>query len=107
MRLIVGLILVTTSLSSLADCSSVNCSAVKITRMVVNAEGDIGLGTSGNESNLSCDAGSSGYITLKKMSSNFDHLYSLILSAHVTNHPVTIRTTNASTCEVVYLVSDK
>ncbi|UTW46446.1 hypothetical protein KFE80_06085 [bacterium SCSIO 12696] len=93
---------------SWAGCSGGSCTAVKITRIVVKVNGDVNIGTSGDESNLDCDDGGYGYIKLEKASEGFNQLYSLLLTAHTTEHPVWIRAnSDPSECRVVYVVSDK
>lgn len=90
-----------------ADCADWSCTNVQITRMYVTANGNTIVGTSGDESQLSCDAGGAGYIFLKPSASNYDSTYALLLTAHTTEHPVWIRTSKTSACEVMYVVSDK
>ncbi|MBD1557667.1 hypothetical protein HC752_12060 [Vibrio sp. S9_S30] len=96
------------SFQSFADCSGYSCTGVKVSRLYINADGHSVIGTSGNEANLTCDAGKSGYIQLDISNKNYDAVYSLLLAAHTTEHPVWIRTnSDSSTCKVVYVVSDK
>lgn len=90
-----------------ADCADWNCTNVQITRMYVTANGNTMVGTSGDESQLSCDAGGAGYIFLSPTASNYDSTYALLLTAHTTEHPVWIRTSKIGACEVMYVVSDK
>ncbi len=92
-----------------ADCSGVSCTDVLITRMFITASGNSVISTSGDESQLSCNAGPSGYITLRTGQSNYNAVYSLILAAHTTGSPLWVRTTTHSSgsCDVFYVVSDK
>ena len=89
-----------------AECSGFMCSDVTITRMVVRADGDVSIRTSGTESNLSCDA-TSDYIALEKSATNYNATYSLLLAAHSTKSLINIRTTDSGECKVVYIYSDK
>ena len=103
------ILLILFSLASLAvraDCDGHSCTYVKITRMYVEAEGDTVIGTSGDESNLSCDAGSNGYITLDSGVKNYKEIYSLLLTAHTIEKLIWVRTTNSGTCKISYVVSD-
>lgn len=89
-----------------AACNEYSCTGELITRLVVTKDGDISIGTSGDESALDCDAGSSNYIKLRHGVNNFIHIYSLLLTAQTTNRPLWIRTNKSGQCEVVYVVSD-
>ncbi|MDK1311239.1 hypothetical protein [Pseudoalteromonas ardens] len=93
--------------NALATCGGVSCTGVKITRIVVESDGGTVISTSGDESKLSCDAGSNGYIKLDPSSKNYDSVYSLILTAHTTEHPIWVRTTDSGVCKLIYAVSDK
>ncbi len=96
------------SANAIADCSGHSCTGVSISRLIVEANGDAVISTSGDESKLGCDAGRYGYIRLKTDSKNYQATYSLLLSAHITGSSLWVRTSNAgTTCEVNYIVSDK
>ena len=92
-----------------ADCLSAgSCVGVNITRMYVTPAGDTRVSTSGQESNLPCNAGTAGYLLLSQGQKNYNATYSLLLSAFTTESPVWIRTTtSADTCRIVYVVHDK
>lgn len=104
MILIFGLIL---GHQAVADCSGGNCTGVTITRLYVIANGDTVISTSGDESQLSCSAGPSGYIRLTSNSTNYNAAYSLLLTSHISQTPIWIRTSDSGTCTVTYVVSDK
>jgi len=93
------------SLNSWASCSGSNCISVTIDRLIVRSGGGVSIGTSGEESNLDCDSGN-GYIELPADVDGFDQLYSLLLAAQTTKHPVWVRTNSAGECKVSYVVSD-
>ncbi|MBQ4837221.1 hypothetical protein [Pseudoalteromonas luteoviolacea] len=95
------------SFNAAAECAGVSCTNVKITRIVTIAKGGVSVSTSGDESKLSCNAGSSGYIKLRPEDSNYNAVYSLLLTAHTTGHPIWIRTSESGECSLVYAVSDK
>lgn len=106
--LIAALLFSLLSFQTFAGCSGHNCTSVKVSRLYINADGHSVIGTSGNEANLTCDAGQGGYIQLDLSNKNYDAVYSLLLAAHTTEHPIWIRTnSDPSACKVVYVVSDK
>ncbi len=107
MKVLISIVFFALSTVSYAGCSNFNCSSVKITRMYVTLDGNTVIGTSGDESNLDCDAGSYGYISIDNTKSNYDSVYSLLLMAHATQSPINVRTTTSGSCSVVYLTSDK
>ncbi|MFA7823711.1 hypothetical protein [Aeromonas dhakensis] len=90
-----------------AECADVQCANVKVTRMYVTPNGNTVISTSGDESKLSCNAGANGYISMAVEQKNYDATYSLILMAHSTGHPITIRTAESGSCSIQYVVSDK
>lgn len=90
-----------------ANCDGNGCVDVKITRIIVNLDGSTVIGTSGDESKLNCDAGSSGYISLDINARNYSSTYALLLSSHTTEHPIWVRTNTSGSCQLVYAVSDK
>ncbi|RYV04076.1 hypothetical protein SOPP22_01350 [Shewanella sp. OPT22] len=89
------------------NCDGNSCSPVKVTRLVLSSSGDISIGTSGDESKLSCNAGSNNYISLRKTHENFQNIYALLLASQMSEHSLWIRATNSGACEVIYVVSDK
>lgn len=91
---------------SLADCSGVHCTNVKITRLVITESG-ISVGTSGDEKKLDCDAGTYDYLKLELGHKNYDSIYSLILTSHTTEHPIWLRVSDKGSCKISYVVSDK
>ncbi len=105
---IVFAVLVISPLSQ-AACNQTSCTDVLITRLYVTPSAQTVIGTSGDESQLSCNAGPNGYITLRIGQQNYNATYSLLLAAHTTGSPVWVRTTTHSSgsCDVLYVVSDK
>ncbi|WP_435274578.1 hypothetical protein ACMAZF_14995 [Psychrobium sp. nBUS_13] len=93
--------------NAIAHCTGNSCTNVKITRIYVNPDNNTVISTSGDESKLNCDAGKNGYITLDPNGKNYNSTYSLLLTAHTTEHPIWVRTSAAGSCKVVYVVSDK
>lgn len=104
----ISLLLILFSTNVNADCSGHSCTNVSISRLIVEADGDAVISTSGDESKLDCHAGKNGYIRLSAESNNYHATYSLLLSSHTLAHPIWIRTNDGeSTCQLVYVVSDK
>lgn len=92
---------------AVAACSGNSCKDVTITTLYVVADGDTIISTSGDESQLSCSAGPSGYIKLKRGSTNYNATYSLLLASHISQSPIWVRASDSGECTVVYLVADK
>ncbi len=95
-----------TSGSALADCSGNNCIGT-ITRLFITSTGNVSVRTSGDESQLNCDAGTGSYLTLDKNHPGFNPIYSLLLTAHTTEQQIWIRTGGTDSCFVSYVVWDK
>lgn len=93
--------------NAFAACSGQSCTGVKITRIVVESDGGTVISTSGDESKLTCNAGSNGYIKVDPNAKNYNSTYSLLLTAHTTEHPIWVRTTDSGACSLIYAVSDK
>lgn len=92
---------------AVAACSGNSCKDVTITTLYVTADGDSVISTSGDESQLSCSAGASGYIKLKSSSTNYNATYSLLLAAHISQSPLWVRASDSGECTIGYLVSEK
>ena len=88
-----------------ADCSGVACSNVKITAVYVDGVASNWLSTSGTETNLSCTPDSGTLLKLNPSAVKSDWLYSLTLSAYLTQQTVFVRTNVSGPCEVVYVSS--
>lgn len=102
--LIAGLML---PLISFADCSTKACSPVTVDMLYVTANSNILVGTSGDESKLTCGTASEGYVTLLKSSSNFEIMYSTLLASRMASQTVRIRISeNTPECSISYLVSE-
>lgn len=98
-----------TSNPALSECAGFNCSNVLVTRIVVRPyNANVQIRTSGDESKLTCDAGSGNYLNIGSDQVNYDSTYSLLLTAHTTQSPISIRTNgDGSSCVIQYIVSDK
>ena len=107
LKIFVVFSLVLTASTVYADCAGVSCTLVKINRLVVYTNGDVQINTDGDESLLSCDAGTYGYLTLKKDSSNFNAVYSFLLTAKTVDKTINrIRVTGAGLCEIAYVIDE-
>ena len=93
--------------SVFAQCAGNNCVNIKITRIYVTSTGHVSVNTSGDETQLNCDAGPGNYITLRTSHPGFDPTYALMLAAHTTGQPITLRTLSSGNCDLLYAVSDK
>jgi hypothetical protein len=102
-----SLIMFLTNGSSIfAECSGDSCKEL-IERIYLHADGNIYIGTSGNEKGLSCTPSGDIYVVLKNNHLLQKEIFSTLLSAHFLNKKVWIRINpNSSPCEVVYIVTD-
>lgn len=95
---------------SKADCASVACDPVKVTKLYLHPAANGGAGTlfiatSGNEYSLDCAPNSGGYLNLYADTHLFKELYSMLLAALVSGKEVRIRLdSSANPCKVVYVV---
>ncbi len=106
-KLIVFLIFSCFSGLTQAECGGHACSQVRIVRLAVSSYGDVKINTTGDESSLSCNADSYGYLSLKKQAENFEELYSLLLALKMTDTVIDrIRTTDSGPCEIAYVIHD-
>lgn len=108
MNFITAILLLTSLLFTqkvFADCNAHNCINVKVSRLFVSINKTF-VSTSGNEKLLSCTASEDIYLTIEPDAKNYNALYSLLLSSHISGATVDIRTTAAGNCEILYLVSN-
>lgn len=94
-----------------ATCSSTDCTGL-VTRLYVNADGTIYVGTDGDEKALNCAGGTGNggvsgvYMSLKEGDVGKNAMYSLLLTAQATKKPVTIRIQEGSSdCRVLYVTT--
>ena len=99
-------LLLFSNLSS-ANCFDNQCRDVTVSTLYLTTSGGgkAIIGTSGDESKLACDAGPKGYLTIDSNDDNYDAIYSLLLSSHVTQTPLQIRTAESDSCKIIYVVS--
>ena len=93
-----------------AECNAGSCSDVTVDRLYIQSDGDVSIRTSGTEANLSCDAGTNNYITLKRSNTAiYEPVFAFLLTAHETRSPIFVRTNDDpnEACVMSYVVSDK
>jgi len=94
--------------SAYANCSSDVCLSVHIERLYITVNGLIYVGTSGDETQLSCTAVSNVYVSLDTTVGNSDELYSTLLAAQLADKKVSMRMLPASTnCAIHYMTIDR
>lgn len=94
---------------AMAECSGKICHDVKIERLVVYESGQVAIGTTGDESRLTCTTSENGYRYLKVRpeSELFDQLYSFLLSMKLADKEISIRVNDDnSNCRVIYAYID-
>lgn len=91
-----------------AECSGKDCRGITIERLYLNPSSNrINFSTSGDETELDCNANNEQYIFMSLDSVSSKEAYSLLLAAHMSQSTFWVKVTAADTvCEVVYLVSD-
>ena len=109
MKYILSLLVFSVSVFSNADCVGTSCTGVTIDRLYLYlSQSKVSFSTSGDESKLDCTTSTGMYISLPLDLTSSKEAYSLLLAAHQSQNTVWVKTTGAGTsCEVVYLVSDK
>lgn len=87
-----------------AGCAGTACLNVTIVNVYTQANGEVYIQTSGDESALSCTAPAGAYVHLKSTAAGKNAMYATLLSAFVTKQPITVQLVNGSpTCEISYL----
>ena len=92
-----------------SDCVGASCTGVTIERLYLYPDSSqVSFSTSGDESKLDCTTSNGMYISLPLNLTSSKEAYTLLLAAHQSQNTFWVKTTGADTsCEVVYLVSDK
>ena len=86
-----------------ANCVSTGCYSVDVKKLYVAGNGNIYVGTSGNEASLGCTSPGNELMTIINSHPGKNAIYSLLLTAKTTKQKVTIRTLNGSSnCQVEY-----
>jgi len=93
----------TLSTAVYADCGSTGCYNVNVEKLYVAGNGNIYIGTDGDESLLDCTSPGNTLVTIINSHPGKNAIYSLLLTAKTTNKKVAIRTQNGSgNCQVEY-----
>ena len=71
-----------------AGCFADRCEDVIIEKIHVLENGVIGIETSGSEIGLGCDLLHNKYVYLAKTSTSYDQLYSLLVTAHISEKTI-------------------
>ncbi|MGP1351958.1 MAG: hypothetical protein ACTS1Z_01420 [Parasphingopyxis sp.] len=91
-----------------ASCSGVFCGDVTIERLVVSNNGDVSIRTSGDETQLDCDPGSSLYLKFRTTDTAYAEWYAMSLTAYVQQAPITFRMIGGTgTCYVSYMFQEQ
>ncbi len=95
------------SSATYAECipgSTPVCVNVTINHIQAYTNSEFVIGTSGNESLLSCLAIQGSLLRLNPAEANFKDVYAMLLSANLIGKPVTIRLDDAqSNCYILYV----
>lgn len=93
-----------------AGCGGNSCTNVYVDKLYVNANSSelVYIGTSGDETQLDCEAHAGVYAILDSNQGNADKIYSTLLAAQLANKKVRIRVaTNTVGCKVAYITLDR
>ena len=88
-----------------AGCTAAGCANVDVTRVLASQNGNILIGTSGDENSLNCTAPGGGkFMTLKNDAVAKNTIYSALLSAFVAKKKVQINIIPGSAvCEIAFI----
>lgn len=107
-RFLCGVALALVSFVAKADCSGNGCSDVYVDRLYLTSAGTVYVGTSGDETKLSCAAEGGVYVSLILADPAGKIMYATLLAAQATNRPVFLRTeSNSVGCRVLYMTLDR
>lgn len=102
-KIICGFLLAFSIPAAIADCISTGCDQVYVDLLYVNTAGTIYIGTSGDESKLSCPAASGNMVVLDITQPGGNAIYSLLLTAQTSNKKIYVRVDETSNnCKVLY-----
>ncbi len=87
-KIIFGTSLLFTCAQAFAGCFADRCENIIIEKVHILENGTVGLETSGSEVGLGCDLLQGKYIYLPKTSTNYDQLYSLVVTSHASENIV-------------------
>lgn len=94
------------STGAYAGCTGGACSNVTIDFILVLDNGDITVGTSGDETGLTCTASGGKYLAISNASVGKNAMYSALLTAQTTQKMLSIRLNDtADPCNIAYVMS--
>lgn len=89
-----------------AACSDKNCTSVKINQIIPSTGGTVYIGTSGDESQLSCPAVGDKYLSLDINKPLAKEIFSTILASQKSKTSMVLRIDeNSPDCEIIYVIS--
>ena len=107
-KLNIGPILTMFSAAVYSDCIPHMCQDVYVQRLYTNTNGLVYVATSGDETNLDCNAVQSEYLSFNLSDPAGDAFYSTLLASQISERKVSIRIKNGSEgCKFAYITHDK
>jgi len=107
-KLQIGLFLSIFSSAVFSDCIPHMCQDVFVQRLFAASNGLIYVATSGDETQLDCNAVSSKYLSFNLSDLAADVFYSTLLAAQISERIVSIRIVNGSQdCQIQYITHDR
>lgn len=108
MKYLLFLAVVAVSNTSWATCSAHRCENVDVDRIYIKKDGEVFVGTSGDEKLLNCSAVSGVYATFSLVDPGGQAYYSALLAAQMAGKKVGIRIVeNSNNCSIQYITVDK
>ena len=101
-NILIGIFAIYTISAQAAGCNTTGCYNVNIDKLFVTNTGTIYVGTSGDESSLTCGALGGTYIILPTGTAQ-NQLYSMLLTAQTTKRPVNIKVSDGTYCPIAYM----
>lgn len=99
-----GLFAISALSTNIYACSANGCYNVTVDLLYIADNGDIYIGTSGDESLLECTSPGDYLLTINTSVPSKNAMYSALLTAQTTNKKVFIRAHNSSpVCEIAYI----
>jgi len=100
--LISTLVIIITSIVSLAECTTNGCYGVTVDKIFVTNTGTVYVDTSGDESTLTCGPLGGTYIILPTgVAQNL--MYSMLLAAQTTKRKINIKVDIGTYCPISYM----
>ncbi|WP_394203806.1 hypothetical protein [Marinagarivorans algicola] len=108
MKYLLLISMIAISNASWAVCSAQRCENVEVDRIYIKKDGEVFVGTSGDEKLLNCTAVSGVYATFSLADPGGQAHYSLLLAAQMVGKEVGVRILEGSSkCTIEYVTIDK